>query len=235
MGLYYGLLMIAGIAVSAMLWRRNRAARALPPIIFIGGLISAVIGAKLGYIVCELPFHIGKSDFWGQALVGRTVIGGLLGGYVGVEWGKRAAGHHSPTGDGFAIAVPVGLAIGRIGCFLNGCCAGRTCESAWYSIADAAGVHRLPAPLIEAGFNIIAAVVLAMFARAGLFRDQLFHVFMMAYGLFRIAHEPLRDTPRIGFVGTYQLLAGVLVVVGVIRFLQRRQRFVIAGAPCRLP
>ncbi len=235
MGLSYGLLMIAGIAVSAMLWRRNRAARALSPIIFVGGLIGAVVGAKLGYLLCELPYHIGKADFWGQALVGRTVIGGLLGGYVGVELGKRAAGHRSPTGDGFAFAVPIGLAIGRIGCFLNGCCAGRTCEPAWYSIADAAGVHRLPAPLIEAGFNIIAAVVLAVLARAGLFRDQHFHLFMIAYGLFRIAHEPLRDTPRIGFVGTYQILAAALVVVGAIRFLQRRQRFVIAGAPCRLP
>ena len=46
----------------------------------------------------------------------------------------------------------------------------------------------------------------------------------MAYGLFRILHEPLRDTPRLGVVSTYQLLAAVLVGFGLWRFVVRARK-----------
>ena len=47
-------------------------------------------------------------------LAGKTMVGGLLGGTIAVEFVKRR------TGDLFAIPMAVGVAIGRIGCFLSG-------------------------------------------------------------------------------------------------------------------
>src|ERR1043165_4128501 len=111
----YGLLTIAGIILSAVVWRSLPRSQSPPPLIFVGGLIGAIFGAKLGYIICELPFHFGKPDFWWNLFIGRTILGGLLGGYIGVELAKRAIGYTQPTGDSFAVCVPLGLAIGRIG------------------------------------------------------------------------------------------------------------------------
>ena len=52
-------------------------------------------------------------------LARRELLGGLLGAYIGVEVTKKLVGIGESTGDQFAPAVALGLAIGRIGCFLT--------------------------------------------------------------------------------------------------------------------
>src|ERR1700742_1286857 len=53
-------------------------------------------------------------------MAGKTIVGGLLGGTVAVEWVKRRLGIESRTGDLFALPITAGIAIGRIGCFFAG-------------------------------------------------------------------------------------------------------------------
>jgi len=219
----YGLLMLLGIAASAALWQRlaSRGHR-IPLLVFVGGLIGAVLGAKLGYFICELPFRFGKPGFWVDVLVGRTVLGGLLGGYAGVEWAKRESGYKSATGDAFALVVPIGLAIGRIGCLIHGCCLGRVCRPDWYALHDAIGVPRFPVVPAEIIFNLVFAALAWQLHRRGKLHNQLFHIYLIAYGLFRLISEHWRDTPRIGFgVSTYQLLAGLVLIFGAWRWRQR--------------
>jgi phosphatidylglycerol:prolipoprotein diacylglycerol transferase len=192
-----------------------------PPLIFVGGLIGAIFGAKLGYIICELPFHFGKPDFWWDLFIGRTILGGLLGGYIGVELAKRAIGYTQPTGDSFAVCVPLGLAIGRIGCHLAGCCQGLPCRSAWYCVLDSTGQPRYPSALMEAAFNAVMFVLMIALLRAGRLRGQLFHIYLMAYALFRIVLESIRDTPRLGPVSSYQILAAILFLFALVRFARR--------------
>ena len=213
--------MIGGIVLSAVLWGRIRATRPIPVLVFVGALVGSVLGAKVGYLLCESPFRYGRPDYWVNLLVGRTVIGGILGGYLGVEWGKWQSGYRPPTGDVFALVVPLGIAVGRIGCYLNGCCPGLPCEPTWYALRDAAGTLRYPSSLVEAAFQVAFVGAAFVVFRRGMLRGQLFHLYMITYGLFRMAHELYRDTPRIGPVGTYQLLAAVLVAFGIERFVRR--------------
>ena len=51
---------------------------------------------------------------------GKTIVGGLLGGWIAVEITKRIRGIHSRTGDLFAVPLCIGIAVGRIGCLLAG-------------------------------------------------------------------------------------------------------------------
>jgi prolipoprotein diacylglyceryltransferase len=87
----YGLLMIAGIAISAIVWRRVTRGSRIPLMVFVGGLIGAVLGAKLAYFAVELPLRWDAPHFWENVLLGRTLLGGLLGGYLGVEWASEFA------------------------------------------------------------------------------------------------------------------------------------------------
>ena len=61
----------------------------------------------------------------------KTVIGGITGGFIGVELTKKKIGYPHSTGDAFALAITLGHAIGRIGCFLVGDCEGATCNLPW--------------------------------------------------------------------------------------------------------
>jgi phosphatidylglycerol:prolipoprotein diacylglycerol transferase len=51
---------------------------------------------------------------------GKTIVGALAGGLISVELIKRYIGLRTSTGDLYAIPLALGIAIGRIGCFLTG-------------------------------------------------------------------------------------------------------------------
>jgi phosphatidylglycerol:prolipoprotein diacylglycerol transferase len=219
----YGVLLLVGLLTSAWLWSRLGRPRPEMLLVYAAGLLGAFLGAKLGYLLAELPFHLRDANVFEQALTGKTITTGLLGGYAGVEIGKKLVGHRKATGDLFAVVVPVGLFFGRIGCYLHGCCPGIARGSAWFTVTDAAGVSRWPATLVEAGFNLAAAAVLFALWKRRALPGQLFHVYLIAYGAFRFAHEFFRDTPRIGpGLSPYQLLALLLVGFGSWRFAVRR-------------
>ena len=137
---------------------------------------------------------------------------------------KAAMGYRKATGDWFALVVPFGIALGRVGCWVNGCCLGHVCEGpAWWTIQDVHGVARWPAVPLEFFFNIIAGVLMLLLKRAHAFPGNLFHLYLMAYGVFRFGHEFFRDTPRVlGPLSGYALLALALTALGAIRFHQRR-------------
>ncbi|HVY68515.1 MAG TPA: prolipoprotein diacylglyceryl transferase family protein, partial [Verrucomicrobiae bacterium] len=95
-------------------------------------------------------------------------------------------------------------------------------QPAWYTLTDAHGVARWPAVPLELGFNAIALAVLLVLRQRRLFPGQLFHLYLMAYGLFRVAHEIKRDTLRmIGPVTGYQIAAGAVFLLGLVRYQQR--------------
>jgi len=128
----YGWLMLAGIFVSLLFWRRlaRRDDRLL--VIYVAALIGAFLGAKLVYVLAEGWQHFGAKDMWLQLATGKSVLGALIGGYAGVEIAKKVVGYAGVTGDWFAFIAPVGITLGRVGCLLHGCCLGKVCAPAWF-------------------------------------------------------------------------------------------------------
>jgi phosphatidylglycerol:prolipoprotein diacylglycerol transferase len=219
----YGWLMLAGILVSVLLWSRiaKRDERLL--IIYFAALISAFIGAKVVYLAAEGWMYREYPQRWIIWATGKTILGALLGGYAGVELAKKWTGYTQPTGDWFALIAPLGIALGRVGCLLHGCCLGVRCAPAWYTLRDAHGSTRWPAVPVEIAFNIAAILVFIGLRRWRLLPGQHFHLYLIAYGLFRTAHEYLRDTPRVaGDFSGYQIAALAVAVLGIVGFLRRR-------------
>ena len=219
----YGWLMLAGIVVSILFWSRlaRRDDRLLA--VYIAALIGAFLGAKVVYFFAEGYQHLGAPDMWLQLATGKTILGGLLGGYAAVEMAKRLVGYAGVTGDWFASIVPVGIILGRIGCWFHGCCVGKVCQPAWFTVNDATGVARWPSVPVEILFNVAMVGVFVLLRRAGKLSGQHFHIYLIAYGLFRFLHEFLREEPKLfGPITGYQIAALAVAALGWAGYRHRR-------------
>jgi phosphatidylglycerol---prolipoprotein diacylglyceryl transferase len=221
----YGWLMLAGIFTSIALWSRVAKRDSRLILIYVAALAGAFLGAKLVYLGAEGWLHWHDENRWLVLATGKSITGALLGGYAAVEIAKRLLGYTGVTGDWFAIIAPVGIMLGRIGCMLHGCCLGRECDASWFTINDAHGVARWPASQMEFLFNALMLGVVLLLGRRKILPGQHFHIYLMAYGIFRFAHEFLRDTPQIlGPISGYQIAALAVAGLGLFGFISRRRK-----------
>lgn len=84
-----------------------------------GAILGAFLGSKLLHVAEHLPALVASGDVeaW---IAGKSLLGGLLGGTLGVEVVKRAIGWSRPTGDAWVPALALGIVVGRVGCQLSG-------------------------------------------------------------------------------------------------------------------
>ena len=220
----YGWLMLTGIFVSIIFWSRLARRDERLVLIYIAALAGAFLGAKLIYLGAEGWLHWRDANRWVILATGKSITGALLGGYVAVELAKKFLKYDGLTGDWFAVIVPVGIMLGRIGCMIQGCCLGKVCAAHWFTINDANGVPRWPASQMEFLFNALMLVVILLLRWRKITPGNLFHVYLIAYGAFRFFHEFLRATPPIiGPLSGYQLAALALLLLGLIGFWRRRK------------
>ena len=221
----YGWLMLAGIFVSIVLWSRLARHDSRLVLVYIAALTGAFLGAKLVYLGAEGWLHWHDPNRWLILATGKSITGALLGSYAAVEIAKRLLGYRGMTGDWFAIIAPSGIMLGRIGCLLHGCCLGRVCAASWYTINDIHGVARWPAVPVEFLFNALMLGVILLLRWGRIAPGQLFHIYLMAYGIFRFFHEFLRDTPQIlGPISGYQIAALGVAGLGAAGFVLRQRQ-----------
>lgn len=214
----YSLMMLAGIGIGAAYWYRASKTDGRLPLIYFGGLVGAVLGAKLAYLFSEAWLYADHPQRWQVWLSGKSIMGALPGGWAGVELVKRALDYRAVTGDRFALLLPVPFILGRIGCLNAGCCPGVACSFGIW-----------PAVAVEIGFQVLALVALLILRARGWFPGQHFHLYLIAYGIFRFFHEFMRATPKpFGGVSGYQIIALLTAVAAAVAYRKRAQ----AEAPC---
>jgi prolipoprotein diacylglyceryltransferase len=164
-------------------------------------IAAAFVGGALGSkLLFWFEDPVALREHWHDAaylLSGKTVVGGLLGGLIGVELTKQLLGVQRATGDLFALPLAVGIAIGRIGCFLTGLpdrTYGKPTSLPW-GVDFGDGMPRHPTQLYEVAFLLCLAAWLArmMPRREG----DLFKTFMVAYLAFRLIVDALKPDVRI--------------------------------------
>ena len=142
--------------------------------------------------------------------------GALAGAYLGAKLAFLLAEGWWFRGDWLA------LAIGRVGCVLAGCFLGVECDDAWWTVADAHGHARWPAPIAEMAFNLAFLAWAIAALRLGWQRGQRFNVYLMAYGAFRFTHEFVRDDARwVGPFGGYHLVSLAILATGAWMYRAR--------------
>lgn len=198
-----------------------------------GCIVGAAVGAKLIVLLEDPAFtlaHWREPLFW---VGGKSIVGALLGGLVGVELAKKAGGIARSTGDHFVLPLCVGLAIGRVGCFLSGLDDDTfgTATSLPWGVDFGDGVARHPTQLYEIAFAVGFALLVPLLARRREVDGDAFRVFMVSYFAFRFVEEFVRAgaRPYLGLT-IYQLgcLVGLAYYVSDAGFRARLARLVRA-------
>lgn len=160
--------------------------------IVAAGLFSGLLGAKLAqFFASGWPVKVPPGVALDPAAGGRSLLGGLVFGWIGVEIAKRRLGIVRGTGDLFALALPAGEAVGRIGCYLNGCCYGTRCDLPWAIYQH--GAWRHPAQLYS---SVVAGTLFALLCaiRKRVTREgDLFRLYLIGFGISRFALEFVRQ------------------------------------------
>lgn len=194
---------VAGLVLAVLARREGRWGGDLGWIV-AGGLVCAAVFAKAG----ASWRYVAQADdptLWGILLYGgKTVLGGLVGAYVGVEVTKRLIGYRRSTGDLFAPAVALGLAVGRVGCLLTEQ-VGTPTSLPWGITVPAdvgaripncpqclEGVPLHPSFAYEILFLAAMSVVMLWFRRRVRVEGDSFRFFLIAYGVFRFVVEFVR-------------------------------------------
>lgn len=197
-------------------------------------IAAAAIGAVLGSRV------LGLAEQWPTLLAarrsghllllafepgGKTIVGGLLGGWLAVEIAKRVRGIRTRTGDLFAVPLCAGIAIGRLGCFLAGLADdtyGRPTHLPWaIDFGDCIGRH--PVQAYEIVF--LAGLGWVLSRKYRLAEGARFRIFMAAYLAWRLFIDFLKPQPLIGGMNVIQwsCLFGLAVLGGIaLRDIQVR-------------
>jgi phosphatidylglycerol:prolipoprotein diacylglycerol transferase len=213
--LRYPLIMLAALVTCSLLLRRWQSRLPLTPWEKLGLGIGAFCGAFLG---AKVPFLLADWDGLSSGTAwlanGKTILCGIVGGYFGVEVAKWSLDIRVKTGDTFAVPVAVAVAIGRVACFVGGCCYGTPTGLPWGVVFPAAGdMPRHPTQLYEAVFHLSLAGVLLVLQQQGRFRGQLIKLYILVYLAYRFVTEFIRPEARLvgGVLTGYQLAALALV------------------------
>lgn len=140
----------------------------------IGGLVAANVSQ---WVAVQAP--------------GKTVLGGLAGGYLTVILYKRRLGLVRPTGDLFAVALSAGEAVGRWGCFFGGCCYGRVARVPWAVWQH--GAWRYPTQIFSSVAALAILIILLLWERARPPENALFFLQGLLYCVARFWIEFYRQ------------------------------------------
>lgn len=257
-GLMAALAFLSGLFIMTAMAKRGRA----------GGLTSdgvsqlmvfLMVGGALGARIAYVAEHW-SSEFANAPLLEplRFDKGGLMfyGGLIGAILAIAVLSHVKKASlvgmlDLCAAVLPLGHALGRIGCFLNGCCYGTVCgnspigihypvgstvwceqvENGLIGRGSAESLAVWPSQLIEAALNIALFAVLQRMTFRSAPKGLVSAIYLIAYGAIRFLTETLRGDPRMAvgplsigqFISCCCIAAGVAVAIAAVQFAHRRQ------------
>lgn len=217
----YGFMIVVGFLLTIWLTRKEFLRRGLPDVAYDLGLVMLLCGLVGGRLFYYVQFF--EAKFRGESFLeffriwkgGLVFYGGAVGGLVGgilYVWKKKLP--LADCMDAVAMFAPIGMAFGRIGCFLNGCCFGGLCdpshpcgvvfppgsavhEHQWGAgLLGSAGATALPvhaAQLYQAAHDVLlVGLLVGYLRRADAVRGGGMPLLFALYGVGRFSLELLR-------------------------------------------
>ena len=164
-------------------------------------MLGVVLGGRLGYVLFYKPSHYfaHPAEIFAVWQGGMAFHGGLLGVITAMAvFAKRQGRHFFEVADLVAPCVPLGLAAGRIGNFINGELWGRAADPSlpWAMVFPESGsdLPRHPSQLYQFGLEgVLFFVLLWLYARKPRQQGAVSGMFLLGYGSFRFITEYFRE------------------------------------------
>ena len=196
-------------------------------------IIGALVGGKLFYIWFNFD-SFSAATLIEKIRYGFVFYGGFLGGLTaGVLWLKKHKRPILPAMDFFAVPLALGHAIGRIGCFLAGCCYGKVAHNFLgvkytdpHSLVPPHlhNVSLYPVQLMESVLVLILFFVLSHYYKERHKKGVIFAGYLLGYGIIRFTLEFFRfDDRGAGILGLSpsQIIAVILIIASVFLFTRK--------------
>ena len=245
----YGLLIFIGVAIGAIIAIKYFAKFFDVPkedvfYAILYGIIGVIIGAKLLYIITNIPFLVSNYnnldllDTISQMLKGGFVFyGGLIGGVLGVFiYSKQFKISFKSLFLILIPVVPLVHSIGRIGCLCAGCCYGMEYHgfgaiTFHNSIIAPNDVPLFPIQIVEAICLLIIFIILLVTYKRFLGTYKTIGLYCILYGIVRFVLEFFRgDLIRGIFFGlsTSQWISIAIVVIGIVLFCGQKGHSILS-------
>ncbi len=228
----YGLMIAVGFVLSTMLILREAGKEGVSREGIFDAMIAilagGLIGGRLLFVLINWQYYLRHPlsiiflNEGGMAIQG-AIAGGLLAGLLVCRIKKL------PFWRASDIVVPyiaLGQAIGRIGCFLNGCCYGHVHEGFCAVTFPGESVSRFPVQLVYTVALLVLFLFLLMVRKKKHFDGLVFVSYFMLYGLLRFSLDFLRDDTLVGVAGITlsQVLGLGIFAAGAVLWVVRRNR-----------
>jgi phosphatidylglycerol---prolipoprotein diacylglyceryl transferase len=209
----YGVLVATGVVMGLWYARRQARRAGLDPIrvwdMGIYAIVAALLLAKIWLVFSDWSFYMAHPrEILGLATIqsGGDFYGGVIGALLVLLIYSYI--YQMPlisVLDTFAAALPIGHAIGRLGCFCAGCCYGKPTTLPWgvtFSNPLAAriagtplGVRLHPTELYEAAAEFVNFLILVWMGKRQRFKGQILGTYFLLYGAERGTIEFFRGDP----------------------------------------
>ncbi|MDD3804365.1 MAG: prolipoprotein diacylglyceryl transferase [bacterium] len=201
-------------------------------------IIGGVLGARVWFVIENFRYY--SHDIPSVIKIwegGMVFYGGLIGGFsAGIIYLKRNHLDIEQVGDITVPAFALGIFIGRIGCFLNGCCYGKVSHSCGVSFPKDSPAYFeqmsqgmiphnattslpvIPTQLIESFSCLVIFAILLLMYNKRKFKGEIFYSFFVFYGLERFLLDYLRHYSREAMIlkvfSLSQITSLILIIAG---------------------
>jgi phosphatidylglycerol---prolipoprotein diacylglyceryl transferase len=197
-------------------------------------MIGGFLGARLFHVFYEEPkYYIAHPirilEFWQGGFV---YFGGLIGAVIAAFLFL----HHKKESflkwaDFFAPVLSLGYALGRLACFLNGCCYGRICSLPWAVTFHEAGLPtgpRHPTQLYATFWELGVFVTLLTLEKRK--QKNIFVLWLMLHSAGRIIMEYFRDDDRGPLLAGFSIatwISVVFIILGATKLILSQKNFLV--------
>lgn len=211
--------------------------------------VSALLGAKLLFLVTEFRFYASHPDeilSLATLRSGGVYYGGfILAAIAGIWMSRRKGLPVWKVADLCSPGIALGQAIGRLGCFSAGCCYGKPTSQPWGIFFSDPYSHQVvgvpldvslhPVQLYQAAANLALFGLLWFSLSRKRFDGQVFILYLVGYAASRFLIEFFRGDAGRGFVfggalSTSQFIGLLLFPAAAVLFLVLRKRHRAASA-----
>ena len=206
---WYGLMYLVGFVLFLLLGKlrardawRGMSSQDVDDLLFYG-MIGVIVGGRLGHVIFygPLSYYLANPlEIFAVWKGGMASHGGIIGVIVAMWWFARGRGKRFLTVADFVVPlVPLGLAAGRIGNFINGELWGRVADPArvpWARIFPQAGdnLPRHPSQLYQFALEgLLLFSILWVYSRKPRPVGAVASLFLIGYGILRIVGEIYRE------------------------------------------